>query len=205
VRLLKKDDTSKAIVFLMVDSTDHITGKTGLTPTVTISKNGGTFASPSGTVSEIGNGWYKFTPAAADVDTLGPLLIHATATGADPVDVEYRVVAFDPDAATNLGLSYLDEPISNIESQITGPFAYALSGSVVSDGANSTISFKTDLTGDYTAYRGMFLLFTSGNNQGISREIVDFDDTNQIVEVNVDFPEVPSSGDTFVLAGYSGR
>ncbi|GIW60993.1 MAG: hypothetical protein KatS3mg087_2059 [Patescibacteria group bacterium] len=96
MRLIKQNDTSKPIVFLMVDSADHITGKTGLTPTVTISKNGGAFAAPSGAVSEIGNGWYKLTPAAADVDTLGPLIIHATATGADPTDVEYQVVARDP-------------------------------------------------------------------------------------------------------------
>lgn len=205
MRLIKQSDTSRAIVFLMVDSSDHVTGKTGLSPTVTISKNGGSFASPSGTVSEIGNGWYKLAPASGDVDTLGPLILHATASGADPADVEYRVVAFDPDTATNLGLSYLDEPISNIEEQITGPFAYAISGSVVSDGANSTISFKTDLTGDYTTYRGMFLLFTSGNNAGVAREIVDFDADNKIVEVNVDFPEAPAAGDTFILAGYSGR
>jgi len=113
MRLLRQNDTSKAIVFLMVDSTDHITGKTGLSPTVTISKNGGAFSSPSGTVSEIGNGWYKLIPASSDVDTLGALLIHATATGADPVDLEYQVVAFDPYAATNLGLSYLDAAISS--------------------------------------------------------------------------------------------
>ncbi|GIW61017.1 MAG: hypothetical protein KatS3mg087_2083 [Patescibacteria group bacterium] len=96
MRLIKQNDTSKPIVFRMVDSADHITGKTGLTPTVTISKNGGAFAPPSGAVSEIGDGWYKLTPAAADVDTLGPLIIHATATGADPTDVEYQVVARDP-------------------------------------------------------------------------------------------------------------
>lgn len=128
MRLLKQNDTTKAIVFLMVDSADHITGKTGLSPTVTISKNGGVFSSPSGTVSEIGNGWYKLVPASTDVDTLGALLIHATATGADPVDLEYQVVAFDPYSATSLGLSNLDATISS-----RAPAATALSNAVWTD------------------------------------------------------------------------
>ena len=95
-----QSSTQAALVFLMVDSTDHITGKTGLTPTVTISKNGGTFASPSGAVTEISGGWYKVAGNATDTNTLGPLALHATATGADPTDVVVgHVVAYDPQSA----------------------------------------------------------------------------------------------------------
>ena len=95
-----QSSTQAALVFLMIDSTDHITGKTGLTPTVTISKNGGTFASPSGAVTEIANGWYKVAGNATDTNTLGPLALHATATGADPTDVVVaHVVAYDPQSA----------------------------------------------------------------------------------------------------------
>lgn len=111
--LVKQNETSKIIPFLLVDSTDHITGLTGVVPVVTISKNGGTFAAVTGVVAEVGDGWYKITPHASDVDTLGPLLIHATGTGADPSDVHCRVVAFDPDTATNLGLSNLDAAVSS--------------------------------------------------------------------------------------------
>jgi len=95
MRILRKDDVTKTIPFLLCDEVDHITGKTGLTPTVRISKNGAPFAAPVGTVSELGHGWYQLRPAAADVDTLGPLLLHAEAAGADPVDIEFQVVAFD--------------------------------------------------------------------------------------------------------------
>lgn len=70
------------ILFFMVDDTDYRTPETGLTPTVTISKAGASFASPAGSVAEVGNGVYKLTPTAADTDTLGPLSLHATATGA---------------------------------------------------------------------------------------------------------------------------
>jgi len=113
MRLLKQSQTSQALMFLMVDSTDHISGKTGLSPTVTLSKNGGSFASPSGAVTEVGNGYYKVAGNATDTATLGPLILHATGTGADPTDVEYMVVAFDPLSATDLGLSRLDATISS--------------------------------------------------------------------------------------------
>jgi hypothetical protein len=93
---VKQSSTAYPLVFLMIDSSDHISPKTGLSPTVTISKAGGSFASPSGAVSEIGNGWYKVAGNATDTATLGPLLLHATASGADPVDAMYEVVAIDP-------------------------------------------------------------------------------------------------------------
>ena len=80
------------LFFLMIDSTGHIAGKTGLSPTVTLSKNGATFASPAGSVTEIANGWYQVAGNATDTATLGPLMLHATGSGADPCDVVYQVV-----------------------------------------------------------------------------------------------------------------
>lgn len=108
----QQSSTSYPVTFLMVDSSDHITGKTGLTPTVTVSKNGSAFGSPSGAVSEIGSGWYALSGNATDRATLGDLLIHATATGADPVDDRYCIVPWDPFNATSLGLSNLDAAVS---------------------------------------------------------------------------------------------
>src|ERR1043166_7687119 len=97
---LKQSATDKIIPFLLVSSTDHINGVTGLSPTVEISKNGAAFAAPAGTISETGHGWYKLTPASADTNTLGSLVIHAESAGADPTDRENVVVPYDPyDAA----------------------------------------------------------------------------------------------------------
>jgi hypothetical protein len=78
---LPKGSGSYPLVFLLVLSSDGFTGATGKTPTVTISKDGGAFASPAGTVAEIGHGLYKVGPAAADSDTAGPLALKATASG----------------------------------------------------------------------------------------------------------------------------
>jgi len=103
---IKQSSTQAPLLFFMTLSSDHITGATGLTPTVTISKDGGAFASPSGAVSEIANGWYKVAGNATDTGTLGPIALHATAATADPCDlVAGMVVAYDPQDAVHLGLS----------------------------------------------------------------------------------------------------
>lgn len=106
--------------FLMVSSTDHITAVTGITPTVTLSKNGGSFASPYGSVSEVGNGWYKLSGNASDTDTLGELILHATGTGCDPVDEKYTIVYFDPFDGAYLGLTGIDELETRLSSARAG-------------------------------------------------------------------------------------
>lgn len=81
------------LIFLMVSSTDHINGVTGLTPTVVIKKPSGGFITPQGTVTELGNGNYQVDGHLLDTDTKGPLLLHASATGCDPFDTTYPVVS----------------------------------------------------------------------------------------------------------------
>lgn len=100
----KLNDTSKVVLFYLVDEHDHTTEATGMIPTISVSKNGGAFAVAAGTFAEIANGIYKLTPAAADVDTLGPVVFRATAVGADPCNVAGIVVAYDPYDANHLGL-----------------------------------------------------------------------------------------------------
>ena len=102
---LKQGATDKVIPFLLVVSSNHIDGATGLTPSVEISKNGSAFAAPAGTIAEIGAGWYKLTPTSADTNTAGSLIVHASAAGADPSDRECLVVSVDPYDAAAGGLS----------------------------------------------------------------------------------------------------
>lgn len=113
MRDLKQSSTAQPLVFLMVLSSDHITGATGLSPTVTLSKNGASFGAASGSITEIGNGWYKVAGNATDTDTLGPLLLHATAGTADPCDVQHEVVAYDPQDSVRLGLTALPNAAAN--------------------------------------------------------------------------------------------
>ncbi len=86
-------NTAHNRMVLMVDSADHITGKTGLTLTLTLSKNGGAFASITPTVTERGSGWYNVAYTTAETNTVGDLALHAVSAGADPTDLLDEVVA----------------------------------------------------------------------------------------------------------------
>jgi hypothetical protein len=85
------------LVFALVSSTDHVTPLTGAVPAVTLAKNGiPGFATAVGAVAEIGAGWYKVLGNPLDSSNAGPLLLHATAAGADPADTSYLVVPLVP-------------------------------------------------------------------------------------------------------------
>lgn len=105
--------SDRPLVFFMADSANHVSGKTGLSPTVVLSKNGGTFASPSGAVTEIGNGFYKVAGNATDTATKGILALYATASGADPSAMAFSVVGADEQNADSLGLSRLDATVAS--------------------------------------------------------------------------------------------
>ena len=93
-----KQSTAKNVMVLMVDSTDHVTGKTSLTLTITASKDGAAFASIAPTVTERGSGWYALALTASHTDTLGDLALHITGTAADPADMVLLVEAGATDA-----------------------------------------------------------------------------------------------------------
>jgi hypothetical protein len=109
-----KLDSPEPLVFLMISSSDHISPALGLSPTVVISKNGGAFAAVNGAVTEIGDGWYVVAADDDDQDTLGPLILHATAGGADPTDVVYHVV----NGLVDLGPTQTTTIIGNIQGSV---------------------------------------------------------------------------------------
>jgi len=106
MREVKQSSTANIMVF-MTDSTDHVTGKTGLTLTITASKNGAAFASITPTVTERGNGWYNLALTASHTDTIGDFCLHITGTGADPTDLKINIVAvLEADTFANLWAVY---------------------------------------------------------------------------------------------------
>src|SRR5437016_7700218 len=110
---LLKLSTTYTRLFFLVSSTDHVSAKTGASPTVNLSKAGGSFAAAGGAVTEIGSGWYKIALTTTDTNTLGDLAFHITASGADDTDFVDQVVAIDLTDAAALGLSRLDAAISS--------------------------------------------------------------------------------------------
>lgn len=104
----KKGNTGTPIRFLMIDSLGHLLGKEGLTPTVSIlNDNTEIFSPAAGTVSELSFGWYKYSPTLEEVNTLGLLILHAEAVGADPAEEREQIVAYDPNDTVTLGLTSL--------------------------------------------------------------------------------------------------
>lgn len=127
-------NTAKNRMVLMVDSSDHITGKVGLTLTLTLSKNGAAFASITPTVTERGNGWYNVAYTSSHTDTLGDLALHASAAGADPTDLLDNVV----DRSKDL-LDYTDaiEPSLTLRGAAR-LIAAVLAGDAIVSGTNIT-------------------------------------------------------------------
>lgn len=80
--VFKKNTTLSNFKFVMKDSSDHITLKTGLTVSATRSIDNGSFAACANSVSELSNGWYLINLAAADMNG-DSIALRFTASGAD--------------------------------------------------------------------------------------------------------------------------
>lgn len=85
-----KQNTTYTRTFMMIQTSDHISGITGATVTVKLSKAGGSGAAAGGAVAEVDStnapGLYKVSLTTTDTNTLGDLAFHCTATSADPTD-----------------------------------------------------------------------------------------------------------------------
>jgi len=113
-----KLSTAANVMVWMADSTDHVTGKTGLTLTITSSKNGAAFGSITPAVTERGNGWYNLALTAGHTDALGDFALHVEGADADPTDTISRIIAVDKADATSMGISRIDATISSRESEV---------------------------------------------------------------------------------------
>jgi hypothetical protein len=97
-----KQSTAVTVTVLMIDSADHITGKSGLAAGLTIwcSKAGGTPTSATFTAVELDatncKGLYSLALTSAATNTIGEFQLHITATGADPTDLKWQIDVATP-------------------------------------------------------------------------------------------------------------
>ncbi len=187
--MLKQGATRNVTVF-MTDSTDHITGKTGLTLTITASKDGAAFATITPTVTERGNGWYSLALTTSHTDTLGDLTFHVTGSGADPSDFKCQVVAdlfgvaqtgdaYSRIGAAGAGLTALgDARLGNLDVAVStrsiltatlvwdqttaGHIAPGTFGGLMSSAASAGDPWATTIPGAYGAGTAGFMLGTMG-------------------------------------------
>lgn len=137
--MLLRQSTSRNLSVLMVDSSDHVTGKTGLTLTISASKDGGAFATITPTVTELATGWYSIALTTTHTNTLGDLAFHITGTGADPTDIVRQVVADLPGATVS--------SVTGAVGSVTGNVGGNVVGSVASVTAGVTVTTNNDKTG----------------------------------------------------------
>lgn len=112
---IKLGSTSRPFLFFLTSSWDHRKGVEGVSPTVLISKSGGAFLPPAGSVEEVGRGWYRVNVTSADTDTLGPLILSADADEADVTWEFFEVVSFDPDTTQTYIVSGLLDVKSSLD------------------------------------------------------------------------------------------
>lgn len=110
---LLKHATTYNRVFLMVESTTHLLGKTGVTVNVFLSKNGGALAAAAGSVTGLPGGLYSIALTSADTDTQGDLAFHCTGTNADPTNFIDQVIAINLADGTRLGMVVLPNAASS--------------------------------------------------------------------------------------------
>lgn len=85
--------TSNLCMVLMVSAVDRSSGVTGATLSCSISKNGEAFSGISPTIQDRGLGWYAVTLSPTHTDTPGQLVLHVEASGCDPSDIIFSVIA----------------------------------------------------------------------------------------------------------------
>lgn len=67
----------------------------------------------SGSWAHIGNGYWEYTFTAAELNTVGKISMRIAKTGLYGDVYEWQVVPWNPNSATNLGLSYIDATMTS--------------------------------------------------------------------------------------------
>jgi hypothetical protein len=170
---IKQSESTAArrrIPVLLVDSTDGYTPKTGQTaPTVTISKNGATAATGTGTWTEIANGQYYYEFASGEVDTLGWIAVNVQKTACRQYNAIVQVMAYDYAAATNLGLTNLDALITSRQAT----FAYTTPPTTTDIWSAATRTLTSGAAPSATAIADAILIrniATGGDGDGSATE-----------------------------------
>lgn len=107
----------RKVPFPCVDATDGYTAETGLTFSageLLVSKNGATEANAAGSVTEVAGGVYMYEFTAAELNTQGTVSLRVSKSGVRGAVVLAQVVPWDPQSATNMGLTNLSVDVGTL-------------------------------------------------------------------------------------------
>lgn len=133
------NNSSYTRAFLMVYSADHLTGATGITVTVNLSKSGGAFAPAAGSVAAVGAGIYTVSLTGVDTATQGDLAYWCTGTNVDATNFIDQVIAAN--------LNALNVTSGTTLQLAGGTYSINLSGSVGSVISGVTVTTNNDKAG----------------------------------------------------------
>jgi hypothetical protein len=114
VKLSESTAARRTVYFTAVNTADDTAYTSTLSGAdIKISKAGGSEANSAGTATHIATGLFKYTFTTGEIDTLGEVSMRLAKTGVYNDIRVINVVAFDPYASSNMGMSLLDTAISS--------------------------------------------------------------------------------------------
>lgn len=216
-----RQSTASQIITLgqFVDATDGATTEDALSianTDIKLHKWGGTSLTNknSGGATFISSGIYYATLDATDTNTLGPMPIYCTMSGARPFRL--NTIVLDEPVYDSLyavgGTDYLPVDVLQIGSSTTAAtrqsqlLQYAANSTTVAVSPTpTTTAFAGGLTGasyPNNCFRNAAIVFTSGSNAGLTpRTVSAFTSSSGLFTVSPALPFAPSSGDTFLIVG----
>lgn len=183
--MLLKQSTARNLHVFMTDSADHVSGKTGLTLTITASKDGAAFASISPTVTELASGWYSLALTTTHTNTLGDFSLHITSSGADPTDLARQVVSLLPGDAVTVSGDFSATMKTSIGTAVAASAVASVTGNVGGSVAGSVASV-TGAVGSVTGAVGSVTGLTASDVGAIktNTDKMVFTKTNEL-DVNI--------------------
>ncbi len=195
-----KLSTARARTFMMIDSADHVTGKTGLTVDVDISKAGAAFGNAGGAVAELANGWYKITLTTTDTNTFGDLAYHCTAAGADPTDFTDTVGDIWDQLLTGANYNVLNSA-GRFLRQAGGGSITTLDSGTAQSGTTNTIRLASTAVATNSVYVGATVAIDGGTGLGQTRRIINYVGSTRVATVDKNWSTTPDNTSTYdVLA-----
>lgn len=160
--MLLKQSTARNLHVFMTDSSDHVTGKTGLTLTIKASKDGAAFATITPTVTELESGWYSLALTTTHTNTLGDFSLHVTSSGADPTDLVRQVVSLLPGDAVTLSGDFTSTMKTSIGTAVAASAVASVTGNVGGNVVGSVASVTARVTANTDQLAGQTVTAAAG-------------------------------------------
>ena len=193
-----------------VEGTTLMTGLTMLTSDIRFHKMGSTtlIGKSVDGVTEVSAGYYLATLLTTDVDVYGSMEIYAKTTETLVTRLETMIMnanAYDALMAAD-GTGSIETDIVSISGDSVAADTLeamcdgSTTGAVVTDGSNTSATFKTGLSETTNnTYEGAILWFTSGALQGESKTVTAYNGTTKFITVAGGFTGTPADAVTFII------